>query len=109
MADETALINRTLQFLIGDTDQVGERETALVRDYIPSKIAELSIRRVVQITDSDDFPDEYLHWLAMLLASDLGPAFGKPMAPEAIALAEQRLYQLTTADFGYSVLKADYF
>jgi hypothetical protein len=109
MADETALINRTLEFLIGDTDQVGDRESEKVRDYIPSKIAELSKRGVVQIVDSDDFPDEYLHWLAMLLASDLGPAFGKPMDPAAISMAETRLYQLTTAEFGYSVLKADYF
>lgn len=109
MADQTALINRTLQFLIGDTDQVGERETALVRDYIDSKLAELSVRRVVQIVDSDEFPDEYLHWVAMLLAQDLGPAFGKAVDAGAIELAERRLYQLTTADFGNSVLKADYF
>jgi hypothetical protein len=91
MADETQLINRTLEFLIGDTDQIGERETAKVREYIPSKLADLAGRNIVQVTDSDDFPDEYLHWVAMALASDLGPAFGKPMDPAAITLAENNL------------------
>lgn len=109
MADETALINRTLEFLIGDSDQAGERETAKVRDYIPSKIAELSQREIVQIVDSDDFPDEYLHWLAMLLAQDLGPGFGKPMDAGSIELAERRLCQLTAAPYSGSVLPADYF
>ena len=100
MADETALINRTLEFLIGDTDQIGDRESEKVRDYIPSKIADLAGRNVVQVVDSDDFPDEYLHWLAMALAADLGPAFGKPMDPAAVELAEDRLRTLVRINRG---------
>lgn len=100
MADETALINRTLEFLIGDTDQAGARETAKVQDYIPSKLADLSGRNIVQIVDSDDFPDEYLHWLAMALAQDLGPGFGKPIDAGSIKLAEDNLKTLVRINRG---------
>lgn len=109
MATQTQLVQRTLELLgMAQAGQTASAEDiALVEAAIPGKLEELRRRAIVYIADPDDFEDEYLEWVAMLLSQTLARSAGETIEPTAIQLAEMRLREMNFQEPDYDNPPAD--
>ncbi|PZM07584.1 hypothetical protein [Rhizobium tubonense] len=113
MKTRNDLIIATLKLLVSDggAGQAPEPEDVVeIDNIIDGKLAELNRRQIYFANDPDNFDDEFVDPLAIILANTAAPTFGQPRNPQSQATAESTLRQMKNSNFvpGSSV-ETDYF
>lgn len=106
------LITRTLGLLnaiaAGQTPEAEDVQT--IDDLIDGKLDELSIRDVAYFPDKDEFEDQFIDPLAIILANTAAPDFGQPRNPDSVFTAEATLQAFKPSTFvPGSTVQVDYF
>jgi len=95
------LIVATLKLLnaiaAGQSPEAEDVET--VDDTIDGKLNELTARRIWRFADYDEFEDELIDPLAIILANASAPAFGQPRNPVSVLAAEGTLREMRQSDW----------
>ena len=94
MATPDDLIRPALQKLgvVSAGQPIAAEDSAVVRDSIPGKLEELNQRGLGYY--EYEFGQQYVEWLAILVAQGVALEFGASIDANSIALAEQRLRQM---------------
>lgn len=111
MADQAQLIARTLS-LLGKAESgqpADEHDVALLTSLIPSCVADLQRKRIVEIEDIDSLDDDLLQWVALYLAQYVAPDFGLTMDAAAMELAKRNIRENEAEAWVYTPVRVDYF
>lgn len=77
---------------------------------IDGKLAELNRRRIYWSAETEEFDDEMIDPLAIILANTNAPAFGQPRNPASVIEAEGILREFRGSDWSPNdVIPAQYF
>lgn len=74
-------------------------DVTFIDSKIDGKVAELNANDVLYWSLTDEFPDEVVDPLSILIASDNAPAYGQQSSPEAVAVATARLQALKPSTY----------
>jgi hypothetical protein len=112
MKTRTDLITATILLLntygAGQTPEPEDIDT--IDGMMDGKLAELNRRDVYWSADVDEFDDEFIDPLSIILANQAAPTFGQPRSPDSAAMAERTLQALKPSTYvPGSVLAVDYF
>lgn len=112
MKNRVDLITATLKLL--NAIAAGQDPTAedvdAVDEVIDGKIAELSARGLFYSGDPNEFDDQYLDPLSVVIANTCAPTFGQPRNPDSALAAEAILRQMVPSTYvPMSTLAVDYF
>lgn len=112
MKTRTDLIVATLELLnVLAAGQSPEAEdVAKIDGIIDGKLRELSIREILYVPNPQEYEDELVDPLSIILANTAAPSFGQPRNEESRLIAEMTLrsYRPSTYVSG-STLAVDYF
>lgn len=112
MATKADLVSRTLWRLRarGSGQTANAEDTADVASIVDDKLADLALRKVVYIGDSDDLPDGSLDWLSRLMELVVNAAYGNepPDYPARILHAESMI-RAQQAPEEFAVQTAEYY
>lgn len=107
------LIVATLELLVSDggAGQAPAPEDVLaIENLIDGKLAELNRRDIYWNNDPDNFEDEYIDPLAIILANAAAPKFGQARNPASQATAENVLREMNSPNWLPSdVTPSEYF
>lgn len=105
------LISATLKLLnaiaAGQTPE--PEDVTEIDGIIDGKLDELSARNVVALASYQEFDDEYIDPLAIIMANTASPAFGQARNAESAAMAEAILHELKATSYIGQPLAVDYF
>jgi hypothetical protein len=77
---------------------------------IDGKLAELNLREIIYIADTDEMEDELIDPLSVILANTAAPSFGQPRNEESRLTAEATLRSFAPSTYVRgSVVAVDYF
>lgn len=81
-----------------------------IDQIIDGKILELNRRQIIFFTDTQQFSDEFIDPLAVILANQASPAFGQARDPQREAVAIATLYDMMPSNHVEgSVQQTEYF
>ncbi len=95
------LIAATLKLLnVLAAGQDPEPEDAIeVNGLIDGKIRELNRRDIIFFTNTDEFEDEFIDPLSVIIANQAAPLFGQPRDAQREAVAIATLYAMRTSTY----------
>lgn len=101
MKTRQELIAATLKKLnaIGAGQAPEPEDAQEIDDLIDGKLAELNANNIMYFVDRQEFDDECVDPLAIILADQAAPSFGQPSNPESRILAENRLRSLRNSSW----------
>lgn len=106
------LIIATLKLLnaVGAGQNPEAEDVQTIDDIVDGKLLELNKRDIYWSSDRDEFDDEYVDPLAVILANTAAPSYGQPRSPDSVAIAEATLLAMKESTYvPGSVLAVDYF
>lgn len=110
MATKETLVSRVLWRLRarGSGQAPNAEDAADVAAIIDDKLADLALRKVIYIGDSDDMPDGSLDWLSRLMEIVVASAYGSQESMDDLLVAEQML-RAQQSSYEYMPIKVCYF
>jgi hypothetical protein len=113
MKTRSDLIVAALELLQADggAGQSPEPEDVLqIEKIIDGKLAELNRRSIYYSADGDEFDDEFVSPLAIILANEAAPKFGKPRNEDSRLGAEDLLREMRDGGWNPAdVIESEYF
>lgn len=107
------LILATLKLLQADNGAGQQPEPEDVQEIdsiIDGKLAELNARNVYYAQDKNNFDDEAVPPLSIVIANEVAPVFGQPRNPESRREAENILRSFKPSTYVQgSTIRSDYF
>ena len=101
MATRQELIEATLELLnvIAAGQSPSAEDVVKVDKTINGKLSELNRRNIYWSAETDEFDEEVIDPLAIILANTNAPAFGQPRNPESVRQAEDTLREFRGSDW----------
>ena len=66
---------------------------------IDGKVEELTIRDVAYFPDKENFEDQYIDPLSIILANTAAPSYGQARNPDSVAMAEATLHAFKPSSY----------
>lgn len=111
MKSRVDLVTKALDLMgVSQLGQNAEPEdTDIVDAEVDGLLADLALRKIVYVADSNQLEDEWLNPIATILASRCSPTFYIPRDRDAEQAEEMRLRQLTRSPIAHETMRSDYF